>query len=125
MSAGSTIYVSVRNTIFDWAFYTSDQIITSAGTDIMDAVASNQLILRHTFISNELQNLLILKKCSGRDDLFLGQKFMKIVDNNINSNCWRLGTLDLYKRIGNEFVIYKSGIIISGEWECAIKESGA
>ena len=125
VSAGSTIYVSVRNTIFDWAFYTSDQIITSAGTDIMDAVASNQLILRHTFISNELQNLLILKKCSGRDDLFLGQKFMKIVDNNINSNCWRLGTLDLYKRIGNEFVIYKSGIIISGEWECAIKESGA
>ena len=32
--------------------------------------------------------------------------------------------MNLYKRIGSEFVIYKSGLIISGEWECAIKEAG-
>ena len=125
VTAGSTVYISVRKDIVNWAFYTNDLITTSAGTDIMAAVASNQLILRHTFISDQLQYLLILKRCGNRDDLFLGQNFMKVVDNERNSNCWRLGTLDLYKRIGNEFVIYKSGLIISGEWECAIKESGA
>jgi hypothetical protein len=124
VSAGSTVYVSVRKDILDWAFYTSDNITPSSGQDIKDAIACNRLILRNTFISSELQNLLILKKCSGRDDLFLGQNFMKIVDNDKYSNCWRLGTLNLYKRIGNEFVIYKSGLIISGEWECAIKEAG-
>ena len=125
VTAGSTVYISVRKDIVNWAFYTTDLITTSTSTDIMDAVASNQLILRNTCISDELQYLLILKRCGNRDDLFLGQNFMKVVDNNRNSNCWRLGTLDLYKRIGNEFMIYKSGIIISGEWECAIRESGA
>lgn len=125
VTAGSTVYISVRKDIVNWAFYTNDLITTSAGTDIMAAVATNQLILRHTFISDELQYLLILKRCGNRNDLFLGQNFMKVVDNDRNSNCWRLGTLDLYKRIGNEFIIYKSGLIISGEWECAIKESGA
>ena len=125
VGAGSTVYVSVRKNVMNWAFYTTDVISTASGMNIMSAVASNHLILRNTSISDEMQNLLILKKCVNTDELFLGQNFMKIVDHAINSNCWRLGTLDLYKRIGNEFVICESGLIISGEWECAIKESGA
>ena len=125
VTSGCTIYVSVRKNIVDWAFYTNDLISTSTSANIIDAVVSNKLILRNTYISDELQNLLILKKCENSYDLFLGQNFIKAVDNKINSNCWRLGTLDLYNRVGNEFVVYKSGIIISGEWECAIKESGA
>ena len=125
VTAGSTVYVSVRKDIVNWAYYTTDVISTSAGISIMDALSSNKLILRNTYITDELQNLLILKKCENSDELFLGQNFIKVVDRDRNSNCWRLGTLDLYKRIGNEFVVYKSGIIISGEWECAIKESGA
>ena len=125
VGAGSTVYVSVRKNVINWAFYTTDVKAASEGLDIMDAVVSNHLILRNTFITDEIQNLLVLKKCVGNDELFLGQNFMKIVDDAINSNCWRLGTLDMYKRIGNEFVVCESGIIISGEWECAIKESGA
>ena len=125
VGAGSTVYVSVRKNVINWAFYTTDVMASSEGLNIMDDVVSNHLILRNTFITDKIQNLLVLKKCVGNDELFLGQNFMKIVDDAINSNCWRLGTLDLYKRIGNEFVVCESGIIIAGEWECAIKESGA
>lgn len=125
VKAGSIVYVSVGKSVQSWAFYTTDVLTTSASREIMDAIASNQLILQHSYLSDASQGLLILKRCGNRDDLFLGQNFMRIKDDKINSNCWRLGTLDLYKRIGDSFVIYKKNLIRAGEWECAIKEVGA
>lgn len=125
VKAGSVIYISVMKDVLNWAFYTTDIITASASREIVDAIASNQLILQHTYISDSSQNLLILKRCGNREDLFLGQSFMKVVDKKINSNCWRLGTLDVYKRVGDGFLIYKKNLIRAGEWECAIREAGA
>lgn len=61
----------------------------------------DELILQNVVISDKLSELLILKKCGNSQDLFLGQRFTKLVSTDNNVNCWRLTTLSVFKRVGD------------------------
>lgn len=124
VSKGATALISIPSDHTKWSIYTNTKTFTTSYR-FQQALLHDELILQNIVISDNLSELLILKKCSNSQDLFLGQRFTKLVSTDNNVNCWRLTTLSVFKRVGDQFRFYKGPIIVSGEWECAIHEVGA
>lgn len=124
VSADSTIRISVLQSSSGWAIR-STVFDTNVNTKLTEAIRNNKLILQNYYVSDDEAHMTILKRCGNDSKLFLGQEFFKKASQTSNYKCWRLGELHLYEKIGNEFCFYKGSIIVTGEWECAIKEEGA
>jgi hypothetical protein len=90
---------------------------------VKNALGTGGLRLVHT-VRNGNNYMVILKPLSG--GYYLGVKFQKTVLSTINSNVWRLDTVDIYENVNGEYVTTNHDqVVINGEWETALQEQGA
>lgn len=66
---------------------------------------------------------LMLYKPTGCGKYYLGLLFERVVKASINSDVWRLSNVRIYDI--NFAATEHESVVLNGEWECAIKETGA
>jgi len=92
------------------------------GTDYID----DNIYVQH-ITSTNLSEYIIFKQASyGDGNYYLGTKFYNLAVSADNANVWHLGQVNLYTKLEDVFtIVANTTFVLSGEWECALKETGA
>ena len=103
------------------AYLGEDVRLNDSHLQQIGSIFSNKLYL--TFTKSDAADALMIYKLSGCGNYYVGMTLIRKPVTTINSNVWHLSTVNLYDLSFNK--TSDEAIVLEGEWECAIRESGA
>jgi len=77
------------------------------------------------YVSCTNNNLIVYYSCAYDKNTFIGYGFNRYIDETKNTDIYRINDLKVYTYNGSQFIDTGMFIVKSGEWEMAVKQSGA